>query len=105
MQLQKLSFNVNRRVSKSVRRIITGLCAGAGLIVLGIILFYTVRDNSERVQLYGSQISSKMQQKAALIDSVAAGAPVGSEAEDSLIICQRRKKSVSVLRRRSTRQG
>ena len=44
MQLQKLSFNVNRRVSKSVRRIITGLCAGAGLIVLGIILFYTVRD-------------------------------------------------------------
>lgn len=82
MQLQKLSFNVNRRVSKSVRRIITGLCAGAGLIVLGIILFYTVRDNSERVQLYSSQISSKMQQKAALIDSVAAGAPVGSEAED-----------------------
>ena len=51
MQLQKLSFNVNRKANKSVHRIIMGLCIAAGLIVLGIILFYTVKDNSERVQL------------------------------------------------------
>ncbi len=82
MQLQKLSFNVNRKANKSVHRIIMGLCVAAGLIVLGIILFYTVKDNSERVQLYSSQISSKMQQKAALIDSVAAGAPIGGDDAD-----------------------
>ena len=58
MQLQKLSFNVNRRANRSVRLIITGLCALAGLIVLGIILFYTIRNNSERVQLYSSQIGT-----------------------------------------------
>ena len=34
MQLQKLSFNVNRRANRSVRRIITGLCTLAGLIIL-----------------------------------------------------------------------
>ena len=82
MQLQKLSFNVNRRANKSVRRIITGLCALAGLIVLGINLFYTVSENSTRVQLYSAQINSRMAQKAALIDSVAAGAPVGASEEE-----------------------
>ena len=82
MQLQKLSFNVNRRANRSVRRIITGLCAAAGLIILGIILFYTVRNNSERVQLYSSQISSKMAQKAALVDALAAGAPLGGTEEE-----------------------
>ena len=49
MQLQKLSANVNRRANRSVRRIIMGLCALAGLIVLFIILYYTVGDNRERV--------------------------------------------------------
>ncbi len=82
MQLQKLSYNVNRRANRSVRRIIMGLCAFAGLVVLGIILFYTVRNNSERVQLYSSQIDSRMMQKLALVDAVATGAPVGAEAED-----------------------
>ncbi len=82
MQLQKLSFNVNRKANRSVRRIITGLCTLAGLIVLGIILFYTVRNNSAKVQLYSSQIGAKMSQKAALIDSVAAGAPVGADTEE-----------------------
>ena len=82
MQLQKLSFNVNRRANKSVRRIITGLCALAGLIVLGINLFYTVSENSTRVQLYSAQINSRMAQKAALIESVAAGAPVGTSEEE-----------------------
>ena len=82
MQLQKLSFNVNRRANRSVRLIITGLCALAGLIVLGIILFYTIRNNSERVQLYSSQIGSRMSQKAALVDALAAGAPVGADEEE-----------------------
>ena len=66
MQLQKLSANVSKRANKTVRRIIMGLCALASLAILGVILFYTVRNNSERVQLYSSQIDSKMSQKAAL---------------------------------------
>ena len=82
MQLQKLSFNVNRKANRSVRRIITGLCAMAGVIVLGINLFYTVQENSMRVQLYSSQINGQMAEKAALIDSVAAGAPVGGSEEE-----------------------
>ena len=82
MKLQKLSFKVNKRANKSVRRIITGLCIAAGLVVLGIILFYTVRNNNERVQLYSSQINSKMSQKTAFINTVAAGAPIGADAED-----------------------
>lgn len=82
MQLQKLSFNVNRKANRSVRGIIMGLCAAAGLIVLGINLFYMVKENSMRVQLYGSQINGQMAQKAALIDSVAAGAPVDGSKEE-----------------------
>ena len=56
-----------------------GLCAAAGLIVLGINLFYMVQENRMRVQLYGSQINGQMAQKAALIDSVAAGAEGGAD--------------------------
>lgn len=82
MQLQKLSANVNRRANRSVRRIIMGLCALAGLIVLLIILYYTVRDNRERVQLYSSQIDNRMSQKSAFINAVAAGAPVGGTPEE-----------------------
>ncbi len=82
MQLQKLSANVSKRANKTVRRIIMGLCALASLAILGVILFYTVRNNSERVQLYSSQIDSKMSQKAAFINTVAAGAPVGADAGD-----------------------
>ena len=82
MQLQKLSFNVNRKANRSVREIIMGLCAAAGLIVLVINLFYMVQENNMRVQLYSSQINGQMAQKAALIDSVAAGAPVGGSEEE-----------------------
>ncbi len=82
MQLQKLSFHVNQKANRSVRAIITGLCVLAGLVVLGMILFYTVRNNSELVQLYSSQINGRMAQKAVLINSVAAGAPVGADAEE-----------------------
>lgn len=82
MQLQKLSFNVNRKANRSVRRIITGLCATAGLIVLGVNIFYTVGDNTARVQLYSSQINSRMEQKAALVGAVAAGAPLGASEEE-----------------------
>ncbi len=82
MQLQKLGFSVNKRANKSVRRIIAGLCALAGVIVLGIIIFYTVRSNREQVRLYSSQIDSTMAQKAAFIKTVAAGAPVGSTVEN-----------------------
>ena len=82
MQLQKLSVNVNRRANRSVRKIITGLCVLAGCIILGVILFYTVRNNSERVQLYSAQIDNRMSQKAAFIDAVAAGAPLGASEEE-----------------------
>ncbi len=82
MQLQKLSSNVNRGANRSVRNIITGLCALAGLIALGLILFYTVQNNSERVQLYSSQIDSKMSQKIAFIDAVALGVPVGASEDE-----------------------
>ena len=82
MQLQKLSFNVNRKANRSMRRTIAGLCTLAGLIILGLILFYTVRNNSEQVQLYSSQIDNRMSQKVAFIEAVALGAPIGEEAED-----------------------
>lgn len=82
MQLQKLSFNVNKRANKSVHRIITGLCVLAGLVVLSIILFYTIRNNGEHVQLYSSKIDNIMSQKVAFINTVASGAPVGSTEED-----------------------
>ncbi len=82
MQLQKLSTNVNRRANRSVKWIITGLCALAGLIVLAIILSYTVSNNREHVQLYSSQIDNAMSQKVSFIDTVATGAPYGTSDSD-----------------------
>ena len=82
MQLQKLSFNVNSKANRSVRRTIAGLCTLAGLIILALIIFYTVRNNSEQVQLYSSQIDNRMSQKIVLIEAVASGAPVGAGEED-----------------------
>ncbi len=82
MQLQKLSFNVNSKANRSVRRTIAGLCTLAGLIILALIIFYTVRNNSEQVQLYSSQIDNRMSQKIVLIEAVASGAPVGADEED-----------------------
>ncbi len=82
MQLQKLSTNVNRKANRSVKWIITGLCALAGLIVLAILLSYTVSNNREHVQLYSSQIDNTMSQKVSFIDTVATGAPLGVEDAD-----------------------
>ena len=45
MELQKLSSNVNKRASLSVRRIIFGLCMLAGAAVLAIVISYTIKDN------------------------------------------------------------
>ena len=41
MKLEKLSLNVNRKASISIKRIITGLCLVAGIVVLSVILFFT----------------------------------------------------------------
>ncbi len=74
MELQKLSSNVNQKANRLVRRIITGLCFLAGVAMMIIISYYIVRDNKENVQLYRSQIDNTMSEKAAFINTVAAGA-------------------------------
>ncbi len=64
-----------------------GLCAAAGFIVLGINLFYMVKENSMRVQFYGSQIDGQMAQKAALIEgSYDGGNYVFLTTKDGLIL-------------------
>ncbi|MDE6742461.1 MAG: hypothetical protein K2J95_01120 [Lachnospiraceae bacterium] len=77
MELQKLSSNVNKRASQSIRRIIFGLCLVAGIAVLAIIITYTVKNNSKQVQLYSSQIDNTMSEKIAFINTVATGASSG----------------------------
>ncbi|MDE7284256.1 MAG: methyl-accepting chemotaxis protein, partial [Lachnospiraceae bacterium] len=77
MELHKLSSNVNKRVSLSIRRIIFGLCLLAGAAVLAIIISYTIKDNSKQVQLYSSQIDNTMSEKIAFINTVATGASSG----------------------------
>ena len=74
MELQKLSSNVNKRAGLSIRRIIFGLCLLAGIAVLAIIIYYTIKDNSKQVQLYSSQIDNTMSEKLAFINTVATGA-------------------------------
>lgn len=77
MELQKLSSNVNKRASLSIRRIIFGLCLLAGIAVLAIIISYTIKDNNKQVQLYSSQIDNTMSEKLAFINTVATGASSG----------------------------
>lgn len=77
MELQKLSSNVNKRASQSIRRIIFGLCLVAGIAVLAIIITYTVKNNSKQVQLFSSQIDNTMSEKIAFINTVATGASSG----------------------------
>ena len=74
MELQKLSTNVNKKADSSVRRVIAGLCVLAGVIVLALIVFYTIRSSRERVQLYSSEIDSTMSEKMAFVNTVAVGA-------------------------------
>lgn len=75
MELHKLSSNVNKRASLSIRRIIFGLCLLAGITVLAVVITYTIKDNSKQVQLYSSQIDNAMSEKIAFINTVAAGVP------------------------------
>ncbi len=82
MELQKLSFNVNKKANLSIKRIILGLCVLMGLSMLVIVLFYTVRDNKKQVQVYSSQIDNTMSQKVAFINTVAAGAASGTAQSD-----------------------
>ncbi|MDE5867221.1 MAG: hypothetical protein K2H31_11590, partial [Lachnospiraceae bacterium] len=82
MELHKLSSNVNKRVSLSIRRIIFGLCLLAGVAVLAIIISYTIKDNSKQVQLYSSQIDNTMSEKIAFINTVATGASSGMADSD-----------------------
>lgn len=80
MELQKLSSNVNKRASLSIRRIILGLCLLAGVTVLAIIISYTIKDNTKQVQLYSLQVDNAMSEKLAFINTVATG--VSSETAD-----------------------
>jgi len=78
MELQKLSVNVNKKANISVKRIIWGLCLLAGIAVLGIVLGYTIKDNSNQVKLYRAQVDNKMSEKLAFINTVASGASSGA---------------------------
>jgi len=82
MELQKLSSNVNKRASLSIRRIIFGLCLFAGTAVLAIIISYTIKDISKQVQLYSSQIDNAMSEKTAFINTVATGVSSGMAESD-----------------------
>ena len=82
MELQKLSTNVNKRASQSIRRIIFGLCLLAGAMVLAIIISYTIKDNRKQVQLYSSQIDNAMSEKVAFISTVATGVSSGTAQSD-----------------------
>ncbi len=82
MKLQKLSSNVNKKANLSIKRIILGLSMVMGLAMLAIIIFYTIKDNTEQVQIYSSQVDNEMSQKAAFIDTVAAGATSGAAKSD-----------------------
>ncbi len=82
MELQKLSSNVNKRANVSMKRIISGLSLLMGVAILIIVIFYTVKDNTEQVKLYSSQIDNAMSQKVAFINTVAAGATSGTAQSD-----------------------
>ena len=82
MELQKLSSNVNKRASLSIRRIIFGLCLLAGVTVLAIIISYTIKYNRKQVQLYSSQIENAMSEKMAFINTVATGVSSGTAKSD-----------------------
>jgi len=82
MELQKLSSNVNKRVSLSIRRIIWGVCFLAGLIVLGIIFSYTIKNNTKQVLLYDAQIDNEMLEKVAFINTIATGISSGMAQTD-----------------------
>lgn len=82
MKLEKLSLNVNRKASISIKRIITGLCLMAGIVVLSVILFFTTKNNTDKVGLYTAQIEKSMAEKTAFITTVAAGAESGNAQAD-----------------------
>lgn len=82
MKLQKLSSNVNKKANLSIKRIILGLSMVMGLAMLAIIIFYTINDNTKQVQIYSSQVDNEMSQKAAFINTVAAGATSGAAKSD-----------------------
>ena len=82
MELQKLSSNVNRKANLSIKRIITGLSLMMGLAILILVIFYTIKDNTAQVRVYSSQIDSEMSEKAAFINTVAAGASSGAAKSD-----------------------
>lgn len=82
MELQKLSYNVNKKAAVSIKRVVIGFCILVGLTVLGLILSYTIRDNEKQVRLYSAQIDNSMSQKVAFINTIAAGASSGVAESD-----------------------
>lgn len=47
MGLQKLSSNVNKRATQSIRRTILGLCLIAGIAMVSVVLFYSIQNNTK----------------------------------------------------------
>lgn len=83
MELQKLSSNVNKRATQSIRRTILGLCLIAGIAIIGVVLFYSIQNNTKQVKLYSSEIDESMSEKMAFINTVAAGASSGAVGDAS----------------------
>ncbi len=82
MELQKLSSNVNKKANLSIKRIISGLSLLMGLAILILVICYTIKDNTEQVEVYSSQIDKTMSEKVAFINTVAAGATSGAAKSD-----------------------
>lgn len=74
MQYEKLSAKVNKTSSILIRWIILGLCIFSGVIIVSIVMYNTLKDNSDKVKLYTAQIDSNIAEKMAFINTVANGA-------------------------------
>lgn len=83
MGLQKLSSNVNKRATQSIRWTILGLCLIAGIAMVSVVLFYSIQNNTKQVKLYSSEIDKAMTQKISFINTVAAGVASGVVGESS----------------------
>lgn len=84
MGLQKLSSNVNKRATQSIRRTILGLCLIAGIAMVSVVLFYSIQNNTKQVKLYSSEIDESMSEKMAFINTIAAGASSGAVGDASV---------------------
>ena len=82
MELKKLSYNVNKKTTSFIRRIILGLWMLVGIMILTIIISFKTKDNENQVRLYTEQIDASMAEKVAFIETVASGVSSGAVGGD-----------------------